>query len=168
MHNRSTTFRLIHNKSTTSRHVKMLWICCGLNIKSTTNRNSGVWFSTCPQQVEKLYNNSKNCTTNPQQIHRKPTTDPQLFNKSATSRHVKMLWICCGLNIKSTTNRNSGVSLSTCPQQVEKLYNNSKNCTTNPQRIHNKSNKWCLSYSASQGLDSAGLSKVKFFILSRR
>jgi hypothetical protein len=84
IHNKSTTFRFF-DKSTTSRHVKMLWICCGLDNKSTTNRNNGLWqFSTCPQQVEKLYNKS--------------TANPKLYDKSYNLLYKK-----------STTNRTGGV-----------------------------------------------------------
>jgi hypothetical protein len=84
-----------------------------------------------------------------QQINNKSTSNLQLFDKITTFRHVEMLWICCGVNNKSTTNRNNGVWLSTCPQQVEKLYNKStalrQVVQPDAQQIHNKSNKWSLS-----------------------
>jgi hypothetical protein len=38
-------------KSTTSRHVKMLWICWGLYNQSTANRINWVWVSTCCELV---------------------------------------------------------------------------------------------------------------------
>jgi hypothetical protein len=53
--------------STNPQHFDMS-SCCGFVVDSTTNRSSGVWFSTRPQQVEKLCYKSKSCTTNPQQI----------------------------------------------------------------------------------------------------
>jgi hypothetical protein len=80
----------IHNffdKSTTSRHVKTLWIFCGLNNKSTTNRNNGVLLSTCPQQVEKL---CKKSTANPQQIEQveyEPNTVQRLLSLTAEFRN---------------------------------------------------------------------------------
>jgi hypothetical protein len=74
--------------------------CRGLDSKSTTNRNSGVWLSTCP-----VHNKSKNCTTNPQknpQVYGKSTANPQLYAKSYSL-----------LYNKSTTNRTSGVRACT-------------------------------------------------------
>jgi hypothetical protein len=56
----STTFRQVYNKSTTYRHVQMLWICCGLNNKST-------------QKIEKSTTSRKAA----QQIHSKLTANPQ-------------------------------------------------------------------------------------------
>jgi hypothetical protein len=101
--------------------------------------------------VDLLYNKlHSNSTTNPQQTHNKSITF-RLFDKSTTSRHITMLRICCGLDNKSTTNRSIGVWLSTCPQQVKKLYN--KSATLRQvvqlvvQQIHSKSNKWSLSFS---------------------
>jgi len=81
---------IAYNKSTTSRHVEMLWICC------TTN----------PQQIHDKSTTNRNVV---QQIHDKSIA----YNKSTTSRHVEMLWICC----------------TTIPS---------------PQQIHNKSKQWSL------------------------
>jgi hypothetical protein len=78
------------------------------------------------------------------------TTNPQLFDKSITSRHVKMLWTLQQIHNKSKQWRlEYGIRL---------VHNKSKSCTTNPQlydksyivqlvvqQIHNKSNKWSLS-----------------------
>jgi hypothetical protein len=70
----------IHNFSTNPQHLDMSR-CCGLVVDSTANRNSGVWLSTCPQQIEKLYNKS---TANLQLydksyslLYNKPTANPQ-------------------------------------------------------------------------------------------
>jgi hypothetical protein len=78
-----------------------------------------------------------------QHIHNFSTSS----KKSTTSLHVRMLWICYGLDNNSTTYRINRVWLSTCPQQVEKLYNNSTTLRQVLQQIHNKSNKWSLSLS---------------------
>jgi hypothetical protein len=70
IHSKSTTFRLF-DKSTTSRHVKMLWICLD---------------STNAQQIESMaYGFLYLSTTSRkavQQIHSKSTTYPQLYDKS--------------------------------------------------------------------------------------
>jgi hypothetical protein len=89
----STNPQQIHNKSKTSRHVKMLWICCGLDKKFTTNRNNIVWLATYTLQVEKLYNES---TANPQ-LHDKSYN--LLYNKSTANpqqiEQVEFELKCC-------------------------------------------------------------------------
>jgi hypothetical protein len=82
-----------------------------------------------------LYNKLHNkAITNPQQIHNFST----VHNETTTSRYVKTLWICCGLNNKSTTGRKA-------IQQIHDFSTSHTTCcTTNPQQIHNKSNKWSL------------------------
>jgi hypothetical protein len=84
----------------------------------------------------------------------KSTTNPQLFDKSTTSRHVKMLWICCGFDKKihnKSKQWSMAFDLSTASRKaVQQIHNFTTSrttcCTTNPQQIHNKSNKWSLSF----------------------
>jgi hypothetical protein len=51
-----STFQLFDKSTTNPKHLDMSR-CCGFVVNSTTNRNNGVWLSTCPQ-VEMLYKQS--------------------------------------------------------------------------------------------------------------
>jgi hypothetical protein len=75
-----STVRQIHIIST-CQDVVDYWIYCGLYSKFITNRNSGVWLSTRPQQIENLYNTS---TAKPQ-LHAKNTGYPNLYELMKTS-----------------------------------------------------------------------------------
>jgi hypothetical protein len=87
--------------------------CCGFVVDSTAN----------PQQIESMEYSFR-------LIHNKSNQWSIAFDKSTTNRKAVRQ-----IHSKSTTNRNSGVWLSTNPQQFEKLYDKSKSCTTNPQQI---------------------------------
>jgi hypothetical protein len=69
----------LFDESTTNQQHFDMSRCCGFVVDSTTNRINGVWLSTCPQQMEKLYNKSTTLRQVVQlvvqQIHSKSTTD---------------------------------------------------------------------------------------------
>jgi hypothetical protein len=88
---------------------------------------------------KKFYSKS---TTNPQQIH-SFTTNPQHLDMSR----------CCGFVVDSTTNLQQ---IETVEYGLRLVHSNSKSCTTNPQQIHNKSNKWSSNFNALETLQCGG------------
>jgi hypothetical protein len=84
VHNKFTITPQLFDKSRANPHHLNMSRCCGFVVDSTTksitNRINGVWLSTYPHKVEKLYNNSQLihnitssratcCTSNPQRSH---------------------------------------------------------------------------------------------------